>query len=54
MFDSMTSIDAKEQMKRIKKLNSSVLLGNPSLPDKNSEIISKIGVLYGSGDSAKQ
>jgi len=48
------SVDVKEQLKKIKKLNSSVLVGLPSMPDTNSEIISKIGVLYGNGDSKRK
>lgn len=54
-MSTVVGVDVKEQLKRIKKLNSSVLMAQPSIPDVNSDIISKIGVLYGtSGDSAKQ
>lgn len=54
-MDLLASNDAKEQMKKIKKMNSSILTALPSIQDVNSEIISKIGVLYGaSGDTTKQ
>ena len=54
MIDGIVSPDVKEQMKRIKKLNSSALMGLPSMPDVNSDIISKIGVLYGNGDNKQK
>lgn len=44
----------KEEMKRIKSLTSSVLVGNPQLQDTTSEMISKIGLLaQNMGDTKK-
>lgn len=44
----------KEEMKRIKALTTSVLVGNPALTDTTSEMISKIGVLVnGNGDNKR-
>lgn len=55
MFDSIVKTDVKKQIKNIKKLNTSLLMGLPAnSQDINSEIISKIGVLYGlNGDNKR-